>query len=196
MHKEIVKKAMSQKEYDEVKLNRYLVLLLLMDSAMSDVMYDLSNAFKIKGLYRMEIKQNVKAIYKKLESNPKNTWVNIDKERMLAFDKDADHFLDMCYRFVQLDTRPQVTVLPDYGVGERVWTYDDDSKPILCEVDAYNVNLRLWETDGKKQGNDDSYYELKVLDKNMKPTGRVIERDEEDIYKHLKDMQNENTEVQ
>lgn len=187
--KQRLKEAISEEEYDKVRLNRLIMLMLHLDTTMSDVMYWLAEEFKIRGIYRYEIKKYMKIIHEKLKSNPKNDWTEIDEERTDVFCRDAEMFEDMCRRFVGLDNATQVIMAPKFGVGDKVWIMDDKNKPILCLVESIKLDMEIVE--GRKL-EDDSYYILRRLTtKTMKPTKDIIHRSEEQVYKSLKQLQDD-----
>lgn len=186
--KELIKDSLGE-NYDRLKLHRYLVLLLHLDTAMTNVMSSLTDELKIRGLFRFDIKKQIRIIQERLKTNPKNQWETIPEENVDNFCHDTEMFEDMCLRFTGLINGYSIVAAPVFGCGDRIWTRDDRSQPILCQVEAIKIDMEVTAEKGLK---DTSYYVLRRLTtKTMKPTKDIFHRSEEQVYKSLKFLQDD-----
>jgi hypothetical protein len=72
-------------DYDYEKLNRYILCFLHLDQLMDDVLTDMTEECKTRGLYRQNVKYHLNAIRRVLKKGPNNDWSKLE-------DKAADDF--------------------------------------------------------------------------------------------------------
>lgn len=180
---------------DVVKIEKLLRMAMQLDGVLNNVVFDLNQEFKNGGILKQEIKQNLNKIREKLRHNIKGDWNQLEKDSEFFdnFCENAIRFETICYNFFRLGESMNVNIEVKYPVGSKVWTMNN-GKATLCEVK--NIEIQMAVNDNSGNLIDNSYYTLCVLDKNQKRTKYVINRGEEDIYKHLKDLRNENTKKQ
>lgn len=179
------------KDADLLKINRLLRLLMHLDGVMNNAVFDLNHELKNGNILRQEIKKNLNAIKEKLRHNVKGDWrvLEEDEEFFNSFCENAERFETICYNFFRLGESMNVNLEVKYPVGTKVWTKHND-KDILCIVKRIEIQMVVKDNSGKLV--DNSYYVLCVLSKNNKETEEIIYKGEENLYKHLKDMKNEN----
>lgn len=170
-----------QKDYE--RLNRYLLGLLHLDSAINNLLSMMIEEFKTQGVYRMSIKNKCKEIRRMLRTNPKNDWNTISDDAIDDFCEDADRFEDMIFKFLGLEKGINLLIRPLYSRGQIVWILEN-KEPRQALV--LEVNIIFHHTDKGVQ--DDSYYLVQPLSNT---TGKPLERepiraDEKDIYKTKK----------
>lgn len=166
------------------KINRYLLALLHLDSAMNNMLTLMCEEFKLQGIYRMGIKNECQKIRKMLKTNPKNNWNTLSQEAIDDFCDDADRFEEMLQRFFGIEQGFNMVFQPAFSIGQKVWTIDDENEARLCIVKKMHIDIIKGDNDTK----DNSVYVLEQLNNNTnKPLNRpFIERGEDKIYKNKK----------
>jgi len=180
-----------KKTLDVVTFNKLLRMLLHLDGVMSNAIFDLNQYLDKGGLIRQEIKHNLKEIRKKLKTNLKGNWEDLesDQEFMDSFISNGENFERLVYNFFRLGDSMNINLEVKYPVGTKVWTKHND-KDTLCIVKRIEIQMVVKDNSGKLM--DNSYYVLGVLNKDSKETNEIIYKGEESLYKHLKDIKNAN----
>lgn len=161
----------------------YMSMLLQLDDLMRNITIEFEEKLNIGGLYKFDIKKNIKSIYDKLKANPKCKWESLSNDMINAFGEDGEVIEDIFKRLFGLKKGKTVCFVPQFRVGDKVWTMNND-KPTLCKV--LSVEIQVSYLEDKEV--DNSYYQLEILDKKNKPTGVYIQKGERDIYKHEKEL--------
>lgn len=171
------------------KINRYLLALLHLDSAMNNMLTLMCEEFKLQGIYRMGIKNECQKIRKMLKTNPKNNWNTLSQEAIDDFCDDADKFEEMLQRFFGIEQGFNMVFQPAFSIGQKVWTTDNEGQARLAVVKELKIDINK-NSDGLI---DNSYYILEELNNSTnKPLNRpFLHRGEKEIYKTRKSYDKE-----
>lgn len=176
---------------DAIRIDRFLRLLMHLDSVMCNAVFDLNEELKNGKLLRQEIKHNIKEIRRKLKTNLKGDWVKLESYEGFTdeFYNNAKKFEHICYNFFRLGEGMNVNVEISHPIGSIVWAKLPD-EVVSCKVKRVEIQMVVNDNSGKIE--DKSYYVLVVLNKDNKETNRIIYCGAESLYKHKKDIPNEN----
>lgn len=170
-------------EMSEKEFLAYMGMLLQLDGLLFNITKEFEEKLNTKGLYKFDIKKNIKEIYNKLKNNPKCNWGNFSNDTIVSFGDDGDVIEDIFKRLFGLRKGKTLCFVPQFGVDENVWV-EHEGKATLCRVISIEIRVSYLPNEEK----DNSYYELEVLYDNCKPSGKFIQKGETEIYKHKKHL--------
>ena len=159
----------------------YMGMLLQLDGLFLNITKEFEEKLGKAGLYRFDIKKNIKEIYTKLKNNPKCDWDNFSLDTLYSFGNDGEVIENFFKRLYGLKKGKTLCFVPDHAVGDMVWVIHEE-QPTLCKVNTIEIIVSCREI-GEI---DNSYYSLEILDKKNKPTGKFIQKGESEVYKSKK----------
>lgn len=171
------------------RINRFLLALLHLDTAMGDFLTMMSDEFKLQGIYRMSIKNKCKEIRKIIKSNPKNDWNTLSQDAIDDFCDDADNFQSMLLKFFGLEQGFNMVFQPLFYIGQKVWTTDNEGQARLAIIKELKIDI----SKSSDATTDNSYYILEELNNSTnKPLNRpFLHRGEKEIFKTRKSYDKE-----
>jgi hypothetical protein len=160
-------------DYDYEKLNRYILCFLHLDQLMDDVLTDMTEECKTRGLYRQNVKYHLNAIRRVLKKGPNNDWSKLEDKAADDFCEDADKLEAMVYSIFGLKYRGQqgFVYVPEYSIGDKV-TMMLNEKKVKATIIASSCKIEV-----KESGN-----EMKAgCTVKLKHNGAVMEIGEDDV---------------
>lgn len=179
----VIREKIKRGNMEQEEFCRYISLLLQLDGLTINVLREFEQKLEDSGLYKQKIKKSLNDIKKELKNNFKCEWMNFSTEQHIAFGDDGEVLERMVYRLFGLEKGTNISFAPDFYVGERVWTRDDNNNPILCEVESVEIMFSI----GKDSREDSSYYTLqRISNDSLKPIGVSFKKGESKIFKSKK----------
>ena len=160
-------------DYDYEKLNRYILCFLHLDQLMDDVLTDMTEECKTRGLYRQNVKYHLNAIRRVLKKGPNNDWSKLEDRAADDFCEDADKLEAMVYSIFGLKYRGQqgFVYVPEYSIGDKV-TMMLNEKKVKATIIASSCKIEV-----KESGN-----EMKAgCTVKLQHNGAVMEIGEDDV---------------
>jgi len=160
-------------DYNYEKLNRYILCFLHLDQLMDDVLTDMVEECKTRGVYRQNVKHHLNAIRKALSRGPKNDWSKLEDRAADDFCEDADKLEAMVYSIFGLKYRGQqgFVYVPEYSIGDKV-TMMLNEKKVEATIIASSCKIEV-----KESGN-----EMKAgCTVKLTHNGAVMEIGEDDV---------------
>lgn len=174
-----------RKGVDYKRLDKYLTLITQTSDMVRNLILELSLEFKIRGILVQDIKQNIRAIEKKLKSYPSLNAMDMDDDLIQTLGEDADTFENIAKGMIGLKDYEVFVIKAKYKIGEKVWT-KYSGKLRLCEIVQIDCNLH-----SRKEYNESNVlYELIELNqKSLKPLKKdTIVIQEVDVVKSKKEL--------
>lgn len=182
-------KEIDKEKADYIIINRLIRLLSHLDSVMYNAVFDLNKYLKEKKILKFEIKKSLNDIRKRLKNNLKLDHELLSDEENDMWVANDEKFEQLCYNFFRLGEGMFISIPTEHKIDDMVWTMHE-GKETLCKVKMLDIQMKVI---SKSEINDMSCYVLEVLTKDMKPTGLIIKRSEEDVFKSLKLLKDENS---
>jgi hypothetical protein len=137
-------------DYNYEKLNRYILCFLHLDQLMDDVLTDMVEECKTRGLYRQNVKYHLNAIRRVLKKGPNIDWSKLEDRAADGFCEDADKLEAMVYSIFGLKFRGQqgFVYVPEYGIGDQV-TMTLNGKKVTATIMASSCKIEV-----KESGNE------------------------------------------
>ena len=160
-------------DYNYEKLNRYILCFLHLDQLMDDVLTDMVEECKTRGLYRQNVKYHLNAIRRVLKKGPNIDWSKLEDRAADGFCEDADKLEAMVYSIFGLKYRGQqgFVYIPEYSIGDKV-TMMLNEKKVKATIIASSCKIEV-----KESGN-----EMKAgCTVKLKHNGAVMEIGEDDV---------------
>ena len=160
-------------DYNYEKLNRYILCFLHLDQLMDDVLTDMVEECKTRGLYRQNVKYHLNAIRRVLKKGPNIDWSKLEDRAADGFCEDADKLEAMVYSIFGLKYRGQqgFVYVPEYSIGDKV-TMMLNEKKVKATIIASSCKIEV-----KESGN-----EMKAgCTVKLKHNGAVMEIGEDDV---------------
>jgi hypothetical protein len=160
-------------DYNYEKLNRYILCFLHLDQLMDDVLTDMVEECKTRGVYRQNVKYHLNAIRRVLKKGPNNDWSKLEDKAADDFCEDADKLEAMVYSIFGLKYRGQqgFVYVPEYSIGDKV-TMMLNEKKVKATIIASSCKIEV-----KESGN-----EMKAgCTVKLKHNGAVLEIGEDDV---------------
>ena len=160
-------------DYNYEKLNRYILCFLHLDQLMDDVLTDMTEECKTRGLYRQNVKYHLNAIRRVLKKGPNIDWSKLEDKAADDFCEDADKLEAMVYSIFGLKYRGQqgFVYVPEYSIGDKV-TMMLNEKKVKATIIASSCKIEV-----KESGN-----EMKAgCTVKLKHNGAVMEIGEDDV---------------